>query len=121
MSFDVDGKINVNLDALFEQVCGILDVKMKQFKCKVVVCRDGNDLADKLTQIYGIRMNKPGGFFLPATNTIYVDGSRADEKYIMAHEITHAILSQYFLMPVSERILEVLCGFVEYEVRKYGN
>jgi hypothetical protein len=98
--FDIEGKIDLDLDALFEQACGFLEVKLHKFKAKVVVQEE----------------NKDGGFYVPDRETIYVD--KGANKYVLIHEITHAILNQYFLMPVSERIAEVLCGFVEYEARK---
>jgi hypothetical protein len=37
---------------------------------------------------------------------------------VLGHEIAHAIMSHYFVVLPSEKIQEVLAGFVEYQLRK---
>ena len=53
-------------------------------------------------------------------NTIYVDSENININ-IFGHELSHAIQSHYFVVPTSNKMQEILAGYVEYQLRKYTN
>jgi len=51
-----------------------------------------------------------------ATDTIYLP--KEATKGMLYHELTHAILCDYFIVPIPRTIHESLAGYVEYKTRE---
>jgi Zn-dependent peptidase ImmA (M78 family) len=104
INIELQGEVNTDIESLVKKIYNILGIKLNNLNINLVVVNHQDDVKVK-------------GFYVPETNTIYID-SYSVNKYVIGHELTHAILGQYFLMPVSEKIEEVLAGYVEYELKK---
>lgn len=105
------------LDLLFLAVCEIMDIRLAKFKCGIKFCKDDSSLADIAERLYGMPVPKAGGFFVPELETLYVN-SESVTLNVLGHELSHAILYKYFVVPAPMKIQEVLSGFVEYQLRK---
>jgi len=105
------------LDLMFLAVSEIMDIRLKNFECKVKICRNAAALTEAAKAVYG-RAVKTGGFYVADTNTLYIDAENADMA-ILGHELSHAVQVQYFVVPPPATVQEVLSGFVEYQLRKY--
>ena len=118
---NIDGFHTENLgdqfDLLYLAVYEILEVRLKQFESSIKVCGDADCLVEVAERLFGQKV-KTGGFYVVALDTLYVDSDHVTLN-IAGHELAHAILTKYFVVPPSERIQEVLAGYVEYELRKY--
>ncbi|MBN1871922.1 MAG: hypothetical protein JW800_05040 [Candidatus Omnitrophica bacterium] len=104
-------------DILYLAVSEIMDIHLHTFECTVKVCRDADSLSRVAENLFGSRI-KAGGFYVTAINTIYVDAENVN-IHVLGHELSHAIQTQYFVVPPPATIQEVLAGFVEYQLRKY--
>ena len=104
------------LDRLFLVVTEILEARMKQFESSVKVCESASGLGEVSERLFG-REIKAGGFYVVALDSLYIDSENVT-LYVLGHEMAHAVISKYFVVPPPERIQEVLAGYVEYELRK---
>jgi hypothetical protein len=112
----VSNMLAKTLDGLYQEVSDILDIHIYSFKGTIQVLADQKSLADMFKRTYGLEFNERSIYFFEK-NTIYI--SLADMNVgILGHEISHAIISHYFVVPPPARIQEVLCGYVEYSLRK---
>ena len=105
------------MDLWFSVVSEILDARMKQFESSVKVSESADGLSEVSKRLFG-RSIKTGGFYVVALDSLYIDSENVS-IYILGHELAHAVISKYFVVPPPERIQEVLAGYVEYELRKY--
>jgi hypothetical protein len=116
---NVSGILAKTLDGLYQEVSDILDIHIYSFKGTIQVLPDQPSLNSLFKQTYGIDFNERSIYYFEK-NTIYI--SLADMTIgMLGHEIAHAIISHYFVVPPPARIQEVLCGYVEYSLRKTRN
>jgi hypothetical protein len=107
------------LDLLFLVVSEIMDIKLKEFKCNIKVCRDASSLSGITEKLFGKEV-QTGGFYVTAIDTLYVDADNVTIN-ILGHELSHAIQVHYFVLVPPVKLQEVLAGYVEYQLRKYTN
>lgn len=105
------------LDLLFLAVCEIMDIHLPKFTCRIKVCKDSVSLAAVAEKLYGKPAPRSGGFFVPESETIYVDAESVTLN-VLGHELSHAVQCKYFIVPPPMKLQEVLSGFVEYQLRK---
>jgi hypothetical protein len=112
----VSAILGKTLDGLYLEVSDILDIHIYSFRGTIQVLPDQPSLNRLFKQTYGIDFNERSIYFFEK-NTIYI--SLADMTVgMLGHEIAHAIISHYFVVPPPARVQEVLCGYVEYSLRK---
>jgi len=104
------------LDALYLEVSDILDLHIYSYHGKIYLLRDKDSVSSVFFQYFG-RSFPERSFYLHEKNSIYI--SCADITLgMLGHEIAHAIISHYFVVPPPAKIQEVLAGYVEYDLRK---
>ncbi|MCM8794102.1 MAG: hypothetical protein NC898_06600, partial [Candidatus Omnitrophica bacterium] len=108
--------LNDTLDALFLEVSDILDIHLRSFKGNIIILNDFQSLDREFYRLYRMPL-KSFSFYVYETNTIYIsfDNLRVG---ILGHEIAHAIINHYFVVPPPMKIQEVLAGYVEYTLNK---
>ncbi len=106
------------IDVLYLAVSEILQAHMKNFESTAKVCSGPEGLAGVSRELFG-RDIKTGGFYVVALDALYIDSENVS-LYVLGHELAHAVISKYFVVPPPEKIQEVLAGYVEYELRKYS-
>lgn len=104
------------LDGLFSRVCDILDMQLYSYQGTIKICRDGKHLSSVYRQLFN-RDTEMAAFYVSELNTIYIDSERFIPA-VLGHEIGHAIMCQYFVVPPPVKVSEVLAGYVEYQLRK---
>jgi hypothetical protein len=104
------------LDGLYLEVSDILDIHIYSFKGTVQILPDRASLNSLFKKTYGIDFTERSIYYFEK-DTIFI--SLADMTVgMLGHEIAHAIISHYFVVPPPARVQEVLCGYVEYSLRK---
>ena len=104
------------LDALYLEVCDILDIHLYSLKIDLEVVADKQQLAAILGNYFKNPPDTPS-FYFYEKNRIYI--SFQDMTLgMLAHEISHAIITHYFVVPPPEKVQEVLSGYVEYAISK---
>jgi len=113
---DSDKTLARIIDALFLEVSDILDIHLYSFKGNLKIFYDFQSLEEEFYKFYKVNLKTPS-FYVYETNTIYIslDNLRVG---ILGHEIAHAIINNYFIVPPPTKIQEVLAGYVEYTLGK---
>ncbi len=109
---DAAGILSRTADALYLQTSDILGIHIYSFHGRIVFFPDRSSLSNFFKEKYRTEFNEPSGYVFDK-NTIYV--SFPDLTLgMLGHEIAHAVLSHYFVVPPPARVQEILCGYVEY-------
>jgi hypothetical protein len=99
-----------------DNVSDILDIHIYSFKGTIQVLPDRQSLNGFLKQAYGVDFEERSLYYFEK-DVIYV--SLADMTVgMLGHEMAHAIISHFFVVPPPAKLQEVLCGYVEYSLRK---
>ena len=110
---DVTKMINSTLDTLYLAVSNILGIHIYNFKVNLVILPDKEGLSKILVE-NGVDIESHSYYYYQK-NTIYV--SFADLRLgVLAHEVSRAIISHYFVVPPPENIQEILSGYIEYSI-----
>ncbi len=113
---DADDQVARTLDAIYLEVSDVLDIHMYSFSIDLEILANSSALSDELYPYLQKKINTPSFYFYDK-NRIYI--SFADMTLgMLSHEIAHAIVSHYFVVPPPIKVQEVLAGYVEYSVRK---
>ena len=117
-SEDIDSIISKALDAIYLEVSDILDIHVYSYHGKIKLCFNKEELkADVFIKGYRDKNRSLPAVYHHNENTIYISFSDLTVG-MLAHEIAHAIISHYFVVPPPHKIQEVLTGYVEYSIRK---
>jgi hypothetical protein len=104
------------LDGLYREVSDILDIHIYSFRGTVVFVLDQPSLTGFLKKQFNLDFDERSIYY-HEKNTIYV--SIQDMTLgMVGHEMAHAIISHYFVVPPPPKLQEVLSGYVEYTLRK---
>jgi hypothetical protein len=104
------------LDALYSEVCDILDIHMPAFTINLEVVTDRAGVANGVEACSMARKEAPS-FYCRDSNTIYI-ANKDVSVGVLGHEIAHAVINQYFMIPPPEKMQEVMAGYVEYSLMK---
>lgn len=104
------------VDGLYLQVSDIIDIHMYSFKGIIQLLPDKKSLSELIKKEFNLEFNERSIYFFEK-NTIFI--SRADLTLgMLGHEIAHAIISNFFVVPPPPKVQEILCGYVEYSLNK---
>lgn len=104
------------LDTIFLEVSDILDIHIYSFQGRIEILVDQNAVSSVFKNFFAQDFTERS-FYIPEKNAIYL--SFADLTLgLLGHEIAHAIISRYFVVPPPAKVQEVLSGYVEYKLRK---
>lgn len=118
------GKSNKNLsamlaeivDAIFLETSDILDIHIYSFKGRIELLDSLDSVSAALYKRVRQTINEPS-FYFPENKTIYISAQDITLG-MLGHEMSHAIIHQYFVVPLPEKVQEVLSGYVEYNLQK---
>lgn len=117
--YNPENLLKDGFDALYLEVSDILDIHMYDFQITLKIVNDKKYLSE-IIQKYNIETPESVSFYHWEKNMIYISWDEFD-ICVLAHEIAHAIISHYFVVPPSQKIQEVLSGYVDYSIRKSLN
>lgn len=104
------------IDGLYLEVSDILDIHIYSFHGKIMIVPDKSYI-NAISKSYFEGDFPERAFYLLGKNTVYISFSDLTVG-MLGHEIAHAIVSHYFVVPPSVKVQEVLCGYVEYKLQK---
>lgn len=114
-SFTAADEVKNKLDVIVERVETILDMFPKGLKFTIVLLSSDTDVQKVYRNRYGSRVNFIA-FYSPKDKTVFI--SVDDIKLgVLAHELTHVILDQYFGVSPPVKIHEILARFVETHLK----
>lgn len=110
------GVLAESLDVLFEEVSDALDIQVYDYHGFIRVLPNREAVINMVTSIIA-RSYDARAFYVHEMNTIYV--SAADVTVgVLGHEIAHAIMSHYFVVPPPVKVQEILSGYVEFSLQR---
>jgi len=105
-----------NMDAIYREVENVLGLQVPLFHGTITICPDKQAVHQEFRRIYGMDFRERS-FYVFDSNTIFI--SYQDLTLgMLGHEIAHAVISGYFVVPPPDKVQEVLAGYVEYSLRK---
>ena len=104
-------RITIKVDALFERVQEILDMRKKMNKVSINIYHDKEQLNDAYSRIYK-RPCRFRAWYRYTNNTVYVNVNDLHEG-MMAHELAHSIIDHYLLVRPPAASAEILARYVD--------
>jgi hypothetical protein len=107
----LEGQVAEKVDAIVERVKTILEMHPKNFRVSIIVLRDADGVRAAYRKKY-YRDVDFVAFYAPTERAVYV---AADEvkSIILAHELAHAVIDQFFGVAAPVKIHELLAQYVE--------
>jgi hypothetical protein len=105
------------LDSLFLQVSDILEMHLYSLKTAVKVCGGDAQLKDIYARMFNADLGGRKSFYVYDLGAIYIS-KESFKREILGHELSHVIISNYFVIPTPVKIQEVLSMYVEYNLRR---
>jgi len=105
-----------SIDGLYTEISDVLDIHVYSFHGTIRLMPDQASLSAMFKQIFNTDFNERAIYY-HEKSTIYVSYPDISIS-VLGHEMAHAIMSHFFVVPPPSRIQEVLAGFVEYNLRK---
>ncbi len=115
LNVTTEDEVRNKVDVLVERVETVLDMFPRELKFRILLLPSREDVQKIFRGRYG-RGSDYVAYYSPREKTVYisVDDVRIG---ILAHELAHVVLDNYFVVPPPEKIHEVLAQFVELHLR----
>ncbi|MBN3040575.1 MAG: hypothetical protein JW867_05565 [Candidatus Omnitrophica bacterium] len=107
------------IDDLYLEVSDILDIHIYSYHGNLRFFPDQASVSSVFSSYLGAGFPERS-FYLHPKNTIYISAQDVTLG-MLGHEIAHAVISHYFVVPPPAKVQEVLCGYVEYTLLKKSN
>lgn len=107
----VERQVSEKIDIIVDRVKAILDMYPKNFRIDIKITADAN-LVQSIYKKRYYREVEFVAFYSPQERTIYISAEDAKSN-ILAHELAHAIIDQYFGVAAPVKIHEILAQYVD--------
>lgn len=107
----IEGRIAYRMDLLLKRSKEILDIYPLEFELNVKIFKNRRELSDEYYKITGIK-SSPKSFYAHRFRTIYTSEDNITDS-VIAHEMGHALVDQYFKVVPSETVGEMLATYVD--------
>ena len=109
-------KLKIKIDALYERVQEILDMRKKMKKVKIKIYYNKRQLHAAYLRIYKTR-SRLRSWYIYELNTIYINVNDLHEG-MLAHEMAHSIIDHYLLVRPPRATAEILARYVDGHLKK---
>ncbi len=110
----VSDEVRHKVDSLIEKVEILLHVCPRSLRFGIMLLSTKTDVQQRYKLQYGINGDYVA-FYSPQNRTLFVSVDDIN-NYVLAHELTHVIIDQYFEKSPSAVIQEILAHFVETHI-----
>lgn len=108
------------LDTLYILVGDALDMHIYSFKGNIKICPSHQQLDSIYNNLFGKSLTSSAySFYVYDLNTIYASAENF-KIGVVGHEMAHAIICRYFVVPPPIKVQEVLAMYVEYQLKRAG-
>jgi hypothetical protein len=108
---DIENEIKQKVDAVYEKVQEILDMRKLMTRVTIYVTHDKKELRSLYQKIYKTPCHFRA-WYVYESNTVYVNADDVHEG-ILAHEIAHSIIDNYLLICPPKATAEILARYVD--------
>lgn len=113
-SVTITDEIKNKVDVIIEKVESILGMYPKTLEFKIVLLSSDADVQRIYYDKYKIKSDYIA-FYSPQNKTVFISVNAA-ELTVLAHEITHAVVDQFFGFSTPVKVHEVLAQYVETHI-----
>jgi len=110
-SDDLTDKIKQKVDAVYERVQEILDMRKLTDKVNVNIYHDKKELYAAYYEVFQ-KSSQLRAWYIYESNTIYINATDMHEG-ILAHEMAHAIIDQFLTVRPPSATAEILARYVD--------
>ncbi len=110
-SDNLQDRIKKKVDALFERVQAILDMRKKIEKVTINIYHDKGQMQDAYFKIYKTQ-GRLRAWYIYEYNTLYTNVADLNEG-MLAHELAHSIIDHYLLVRPPKATAEILARYVD--------
>jgi hypothetical protein len=114
---DIEASLQQKVDAVFERVQQILDMRSRMNKIRINVYSDKEALGRAYIRLTGNILNTRAWYVYEA-NAVYLNAKDVHEG-ILAHELAHAIIDNYFAVRPPRATAEILSRYVDAHLQGY--
>ncbi|MEW5895199.1 MAG: hypothetical protein AB1650_05535 [Candidatus Omnitrophota bacterium] len=107
------------LDAVYLEVSDTLGINVYSFKGSIKIFPDREMLNEEYLTMFREGFTERA-FYFHEEAALYLSFEDLDVA-LLTHEMTHVIISNYFIVPPSPKLQEILSGYAEYHFRKRLN
>ncbi|MDY6903629.1 MAG: hypothetical protein SWH61_02990 [Thermodesulfobacteriota bacterium] len=107
----IEAEFGAKIDVIIEQVQSVLDMTPENLRFRVTILPDVAAVRDSYVAIYGQSVSYVA-FYSPSQNTVYMSPDKANLK-VIAHELGHVVVENYFQIPPPVKVHEILAQFAE--------
>ncbi len=104
------------IDAIYLEASDVLDIHSYNFHGKIKIVLSQKEVGEAFKEKFARDFSERSIYFVDE-KTIYISGEDMTLGMI-GHEIAHAIINHYFVVPPSAKMQEILAGYVEYSLNK---
>lgn len=113
-SLTIQEDIKKKVESLVENIEMILEMFPEKLGVKIILLNSATEVQDIYRSLYGQKVSFVA-FYSPRDHTIYI--SVADIKLkVLAHEMAHAVIDQYFVVGPAVKIHELLANYAERQI-----
>ena len=109
-------KLGRHVDWLFQRVQMALEMHKPDTRVHIRLYQNQEEISEVCVKMSG-KPTKAPAFYWKETNTIYLQTEKLSIG-ILAHEMGHAVIDHYFIIPPPSKISEMLCQYVDGQISK---
>lgn len=110
----VEDEVRNKLDVITYSVCKILDMKPPRLTYSLALLPDRNGVEKMFIKLHGTNQERAGFYHAP-NNTVYISIVDSDLR-VVAHEVAHVVVKNYFKVSPPVKIHELLAQFAEKHI-----
>jgi hypothetical protein len=103
-----DSSIAARVDQIAQHCADKLGIQFPVLQMEVFIYDNKKILRERSLRFYPDTSKTPDAYYVHAEKTIYCSADTISDRKL-AHEIGHALIDTYFVIPVPRQISEVLC------------
>jgi len=108
---DIKNEIKLKIDAVYEKVQEILDMRKSMEKVTIYISHDKQELHSLYQEIFKTPCHLRA-WYVYESNAVYINVDDIHEG-IIAHEIAHSIIDHYLLIRPPKATVEILARYVD--------
>jgi hypothetical protein len=108
---DIENEIKLKVDAVYEKVQEILDMRKSMEKVTIYISHDKQELHSLYQKIFKTPCHLRA-WYVYELNAVYINVDDIHEG-IIAHEIAHSIIDHYLLIRPPKATVEILARYVD--------
>ena len=115
-SEELHKEVSTKIDAMYERVQEILDMKKSLSRVKINLYGNSNQLHQAYSDLYGAEC-RIRAWYEYKNNTVYINVNDLHEG-ILAHELAHSIIDNYLIVHPPRATAEILARYVDLHLEE---